>query len=213
MKTHTAWLVTNHCPDEIYSGYDTIKSEDTIIAIDGGLEHLIARNITPDLIIGDFDSLRDPAVLNRFPSDIIYPHPAEKNETDTELAIDWCIQNSITQIVVCNDLGGRTDHVLALIQNLLKAHIHGIKARVESSNQVGFFLDFDTTLDYPTGSVLSLISISEESMLLGSIGLKYTLENLSLKNSQSRGISNLISASPACIFLRSGTVFCLISNF
>ncbi len=208
-----AWLFTTHCPETIYSDYNAILDTDTLIAIDGGLEFLDRLGLAPDLILGDFDSLTDLSLLQKYPSAQLLRYPSAKNETDTELAVIWCVENGIDEAIICNDLEGRKDHALAIVQNLLYAHKHGLQARLESGAGIGLFIRENQVLPYPVGSLLSLISWSETALIRDSSGLEYSLANLRLQNHESRGISNRITSNPAQINLQNGLLFCLITIF
>ncbi|MDZ4121673.1 MAG: thiamine diphosphokinase [Candidatus Cloacimonadaceae bacterium] len=213
MKYQRAWLFTNHCPASIYSGYENIAGNDLLIAIDKGLEAMVDLGLTPGLIVGDFDSLADTKLLDRYDPAIIHRHPQAKNETDTELAVRLCLERKIGEIIICNDLGGRMDHCLALLQNLLFASQHGVSARIESASQIAIFLGYKTKLAYPQNTLVSLVAYSESAEFYSSDGLLYPLDDLRLENWQSRGISNVIIAPPARIELLYGNVLALMTIF
>ena len=62
---------------------------DKVIAVDAGLERAAALGLTPDMIVGDFDTVK-PEVLEKFRQmeHIVWDvHQPEKDETDTELAL------------------------------------------------------------------------------------------------------------------------------
>ncbi|PKN80349.1 MAG: thiamine diphosphokinase [Candidatus Cloacimonetes bacterium HGW-Cloacimonetes-1] len=209
--TGTAWLFPNHTPPSIVSGYQSISANDTIIAIDNGLSYLHRLQIQPHLIVGDMDSLQDKRLLDEYPDAIIERYPSAKNETDTELAVCWCIEHQIKNIVICNDMRGRLDHCLGLIQNLLKAFEAGISCRIETPDSIIRFLDEDTIMDLPLGSALSLVPYSDEIHLDHSEGLEYSLHNLHIHRSESRAISNRIVADKIRITKSLGTVLCIVT--
>jgi thiamine pyrophosphokinase len=206
-----AWLITNYSPLQIVSGYDSIQPADLIVAVDAGLKRCLELNLVPDVLIGDFDSV-EPELLSRVPESCHkLTFPGMKNETDTQLALEYCILEKIPEVFICNDLTGRIDHALALIQNLQQASKYGIKASIISSSQILTLLDEQNHFAYPVQSTLSLISLSETSIFTSSHGLKYSLDNLRLYNWQSKGISNEISAPEQEIILSSGTVLAIIT--
>lgn len=207
-KSH-AWLITNHAPTQIVSGYDNIIGD--IIAVDKGLEKVHLLRMNPALIIGDLDSL-DTNILKLYPDVPLVRHQSEKNETDTELAITWCIKQNYQKIVICNDMQGRFDHSAAIIQNLIAAHKQGIDIRVESERQSFFFLNPETSISAQAGDLLSLISYSKESHFSGSTALKYPLTDLILHQHQSRGISNVLLAVQSDIQLKSGLVLAIVTK-
>jgi thiamine pyrophosphokinase len=208
-----AYLFTNHSPLEIVSGYGNIQAEDSIIAVDKGLEYITRLGLRPSIVIGDLDSI-STEILDRFPELPALRHPAEKNETDTELALQWCVEQGFSEIVICNDLLGRFDHALALVQNLLllKEQSPDVLTRIESKNQTIFILDKRTELSNYEGRLLSLIALNGTAEFSLSKGLKYPLHGLVLYPHLSRGISNEITETEAEIGLAAGTVLAIITQ-
>lgn len=205
----TAYVFTNHAPIDIVSGYANIAGD--VIAVDEGLNRIHDLGLVPACIIGDFDSV-DPALLSLYADIPIVRHQPEKNETDTELALRECLHRAYyDQIVICNDMQGRFDHALGILQNLLMLHEHGVSARVESAFQILFFISGRITLRVPERSLLSLLPWSDEVHFSDSRGLAYPLTDLCIKGSQSRGISNICLISEPEILLDSGTALAIIT--
>jgi len=210
-KYSRAWLITHHAPQQIFLNYSSITSSDLIIAVDGGFRKCLELNLVPNVLIGDFDSI-EPALLDKLPPDCQkITHPAQKNETDTQLALEYCIENNIREVFICNDLGGRFDHSFALVQNLLQAHQNGINVKIVSEKQVVFILDSNTELTFPVNTIISLISLTDKTEFSFSNGLQFPLDGLTLYNWQSRGISNTISESTQYIKLTSGIALAIIT--
>jgi len=217
-----AWLFGSHVPADVYSGFGFTNGashnqesdniiDDKIIAVDSGLDFLRSKSIKPDLILGDFDSLQEPSILSEYPSSIILQFPQAKNETDMELAVKWCISNKIKEIVICNDMKGRLDHTLGLIQNLILATKAAIPARIETGSQVVFFLDNITQLSFPSASLLSIIPYSRNVSFTKSTGLQYPLDGISISIHSSRAISNVIIDPGAVINKKNGLALAIIT--
>ncbi len=206
-----AWLITPQAPERLALDYSSIRAEDLIIAVDGGFRRCLELGLSPAVIIGDFDSL--PSELyGKIPSGCRkISHPHEKNETDTQLALQYCLTLGIKEVIICNNLAERFDHSVALVQNLLEARRDGLKASVSSRSQIVFLLERETALSYPVNSLLSLISLSESAQFLSSSGLQYPLAGLALFNWQSRGISNVCIEPTQSISLQSGTVLAVLT--
>ena len=85
---------------------DTIKekkSEDSfIIALDGGLVFCEEQGIVPDMIVGDFDSLplAKQKLLEKYPQEIIYRLPCEKDDTDTLAALRLAVERGFVQFII-----------------------------------------------------------------------------------------------------------------
>jgi len=209
--TLRAWLITHHAPSKLALDYASVTSEDLVIAVDGGFERCLELGLKPSILIGDLDSLRRP-LLDQVPTDCQkISYPSHKNETDTQLALEYCLKQGISEIIICNDLSGRFDHCLALVQNLLQAHQSGVKASLASANQLVFILNQHNELFYPAGTQISLIALSPEAHFKSSTGLAFPLNNLFLYNWQSRGISNRTTSSEQRIDLASGLVLAVIT--
>jgi thiamine pyrophosphokinase len=85
-----------------------------IIAADSGLHAAERAGVVPDLIIGDMDSIGDPAILARYPPESVRRWPRDKDYTDTELAMAIMRERGIADIVLVGGCGGRLDHLFAI---------------------------------------------------------------------------------------------------
>ena len=89
-----------------------IRKDDLVIAADGGLQHTQRLGITPDVILGDFDSLGFiPEGANVF--------PVEKDDTDAMLAVRHGLRAGCGEFLLYGSLDGkRLDHTVANFQTL-----------------------------------------------------------------------------------------------
>jgi thiamine pyrophosphokinase len=171
-----------------------------VVAADGGADRALALGITPDVIVGDLDSVsREAAQALRRPSDLV--HDPDPDSTDLEKAIRWCLRTGITSIDVVCAGGGRADHALGNLSLLAK---YGRQAEMR-------FIDdqFETTLvngtasvEGPSGTVVSLIAIGRCHGVT-TVGLRWPLHDYSMSFSP-YGIHNEIAESPASVSVRSG---------
>lgn len=83
-----------------------------VCAADSGLDTLRAWGVRPDLVLGDFDSIRDPAVLAEYEG--VIRHPKDKDDTDTELGLKELRSRGYGRVTMAGGGGGRLDHLLAL---------------------------------------------------------------------------------------------------
>jgi thiamine pyrophosphokinase len=207
-----AWLFTSTAPEVIFSGYDSIDPErDLVVAVDNGLDRVRQLGLAPDVVIGDMDSVT-PGLLEQYPATPVIRHPGEKNETDTELAALWALEQGVGHIIICNNLEGRFDHALALIQNMDLVTSKGVDCKIESATQQVFFLEKETILRGLKGAWLSLLAWGGVSHLADSQGLQYPLHRLELRTELSRGISNRIVEDEARIGLASGRILAIITR-
>ncbi len=214
-----AYIFTNHAPLDIVSHYTNIQKTDHLIAVDKGIKQIDALGLDPYILIGDLDSI-EPEMLEKYSHIPFHRHPTEKNETDTELALDWCLQQECySEIIICNDLQGRFDHALAIAINLLKIKSpadekisYPVPYRIESENQSVFILPDNIEFNNCYGKLLSLIPLSERVVFAWSQNLKYPLNELIIRDYQSRGISNIITASTAEILKTEGICLAVLEG-
>ena len=84
-----------------------ITNSDYIIAVDGSANKLFDLEITPDVIIGDLDSL-----LNIKNEDIELVETSDQNKTDFRKTLEWCIKKNILNISIFGISGESEDHFL-----------------------------------------------------------------------------------------------------
>lgn len=85
------------------------------IGVDRGTIHLMAKGIVPDIAVGDFDSLSEPerVELKQQIAKVVSSHP-EKDDTDTELAMEIAVNNfPDCSYELIGATGGRIDHLLS----------------------------------------------------------------------------------------------------
>jgi thiamine pyrophosphokinase len=87
---------------------------DLIAAADSGLVAAEEAGLSLDWILGDMDSLDDPARLGKYPPERVIRYPREKDFTDTELAVALLREKGCDEIWLAGGGGGRTDHLFAI---------------------------------------------------------------------------------------------------
>ncbi len=86
------------------------------IGVDAGVMTLLGMGIEPVEAVGDFDSVTDSEyekIRSAFPS--LERSPAEKDESDTELALNKAMQYNPDTVIVTGVTGGRLDHYMAAL--------------------------------------------------------------------------------------------------
>ena len=181
-----------------------IKQSALIIAVDGAAALFKRFALVPHVLIGDFDSVDDATVqhIEAKGAKIVRLVP-EKNETDTQAAIDWAIDAGASQIVLLGATGKRMDHTLGNIAMLLRAYRAGVSCRIIDSKNELFIAGDEYDLYGRTGQTISILPL-ESDIHVTATNLKYPLENLALCSDASRGISNIIQKSPAHLSISGG---------
>ncbi len=181
-----------------------LRDDDFIIAADGGTRHALALGLTPNIIIGDLDSATfDLRPLTEKGTQIIR-HPADKNETDLELAIQHALELNPNSIVIAAALGGRIDQTLANISLLSDERLSQKDVRLDDGVEEVFFCRNAAQVKGNIGDTVSLIPWNGSVGGVAASGLKWTLKNETLFSHKSRGISNEMTAEIATVKIQLG---------
>jgi len=182
-----------------------LSAADLIIAADGGGNALYAAKIAPHLVVGDLDSL-DPVAERAFQSAGIELHrfPAEKDETDLELALLLAVERGADQIDILGALGGRWDQGLANVSMLALPELAGLRVRLLDLEQEAFLVRTAAEIPGAAGDNVSLLPLGGAAHGITTRGLHYPLVHATLHFERSRGISNVITQPPAHVCVSEG---------
>jgi len=183
------------------------------IAADGGALFLENIGFLPDVIIGDFDSLTE-AQYQRYKKSgaKIIKYPFEKDETDGELALQYCRERGFNNIIIIGFAGGRLDQQLANIFLLEYAFRNGITAFIKEPGLEMGIIDREKVFFQKIGAGLSLIPLDEKVTGVTVTGCKYLLESGSLLRYKTRGISNIIEQEKAVITVEKGLLLYILNQ-
>ena len=186
------------------------KGDDLIIAADSGYKNAISLGARPDILLGDLDSLDREDI----PKDIeLLQVPAEKDFTDTQLAVDTALKKGATEIVIIGGLSGRLDHTLSnlsILEDLNKKRIHALIA--DGFNRVRYINSTSTLVARSGYRYLSLLCLSEKVKGVSVEGCKYTLSNAKLTRDFQFAVSNEIVGNCALISVRKGGIYVVESK-
>lgn len=182
-----------------------LRRDDFILCADGGTRHALALGLTPNLIIGDMDSI-DRAEWKKL-EDRNIPielFPRDKDETDLELALDKAIELNPTEIVIVAALGGRMDHTLANIALLANTQYATRSICLDDGVEQLSFCRAQSEVRGRSGDIVSLIPWGGPVHGIRTENLKWRLDNETLHPDKTRGISNEMTADVANIKIESG---------
>ena len=184
------------------------RPDDLVIAADGGLRHAGTLGVTPQLILGDMDSL-DPGEVP--PGAEIFP--VRKDDTDTMLAIKTGIRRGCREFLIFGALGGRLDHSYANIQGLAYLLDAGCRGMLlDGRHLVTMVRDGGVRISCPFRH-LSVFSYSDRCVGVGESGVSYTLEDGELTSSFPLGVSNhQLPGETAHIQVAQGTLLLILSD-
>lgn len=183
-----------------------------VIGCDAGALWLLEQGEQIDLAVGDFDTIGNDGLarLARVHTQIMQVQ-AEKDETDTELALLYAIEKKPAHITIYGGLGSRFDHTLANVHLLWKCHKLGIHAKiVDPWNEIQL-MDQSLRLK-KTHTYVSLIPYTPVVQGITLRGFKYPLINATLEWGNSIGISNEIVGHEGEIEVASGVLMVIESS-
>lgn len=179
-----------------------LDASDYVIAADKGLLTVNKLNITPDLIIGDFDSLGYvPQGEN------VIKFPIMKDDTDLIIAIKEGLNRGYKLFKIYGCLGGeRLDHTIAAIQTLgFISENDAVGILFDDNCYVTLLENKSLTLDESCEGIISVFSYSDKATVSIS-GLKYNLEKAELTNTYPIGVSNEFIHKNAVITSHNGKI-------
>ena len=187
-----------------------------IIVCDRGLEALYQLKIIPNHVVGDFDSV-SPNVLTFYqnkPQVVFHTYNAEKDNTDTDIALKLAIKLKSSKITILGALGKRMDHAIANIHILKDALESEILCQILDEHNRIYLINKEMTLEKEKiyGKYVSLIPLTSTVEGLTLTGFKYPLNNYDLPVGTSLGISNEIIEDRAHIKMEKGILIVIESR-
>ena len=183
-----------------------IKEYDFIIAADSGYDHLNSIGVSPDVLIGDMDS------INNIPDDIqCYKFPVKKDLTDFSICLEYCLNNNIKNLDVYGAWGNRVDHSLAAIFAMLEYSKKGLSIRL--INESSQFIIVSDTIEIPKNNgYVSVFSLDGTAYGVTLKNFEYPLQDFTLDCCSPLGVSNRIIADFGEISVDKGYLLVIIQN-
>lgn len=197
--------------DEIKKYQKMVNRYHKIITVDGGYKFLKEfSDIEPEVVIGDFDSLaKDSFLLKNYEGEF-YEFDSDKDKTDGELAVDYCVDKKIQNIDFIGAYGGRIDQQYGNLMLLEYAQKNNITAKIVKPGIEGGLIIDKKIIKNKADHTLSIFSLSEKVLITKLQGCKYELNNYYLKRASSRGMSNVIESNQAILEIKEGKLLYFI---
>lgn len=209
---------------------------DLVLAADGGYRALCSLGYTPDLLLGDFDSLGDLPLPPDLP---VLRFPARKDDTDTGLALRHGLDRGYRDFALYGCAGGRVDHLLANLQSMARVSRLGAAIRLAAPEYDAWALTGPapdapapdasapstpapdalaphapdgpaatlTLPDRPGGTLVSVFCHGDRAEGVTLTGLSYPLDGADLTGDFPLGVSNRrLEGRPATVSVRRGTL-------
>lgn len=181
-------------------------SDDFIVCADSGYSFAKKAGLTPNLIIGDFDSLKEELPQ----STEVVKLNTHKDDTDTEHCVMECIRRGYKDFLLLGSIGGRTDHTFANIATLafLSEYNYNGIAR-NNGEEIRILKEGSYEMNNKKGLIFSVFPYGCESVNVTYKGAEYMLNNKTLTYNVSRGISNVFVDDEAEITINRGRAILL----
>jgi len=190
-----------------------LRPDDYLIAADGGARYCLRLGLRLHLAIGDFDSLETEYLAELQAAGVpVRRFPAEKDETDLELALLAAREAGADEVIILGALGGRWDMTLSNILLLVHAGFQQINLSLVDGSQEIRLLSPGRTweINGQPGDTVSLIPLQGDAEGISSHGLRYPLREGVLHFGVGRGVSNVLLENPAQVSLRKGLLVCIL---
>ena len=175
---------------------------DLQIAADAGLRLCRELGRTPDLVLGDFDSMD----VSEAPADALRV-PVEKDDTDTGLALREGLRRGCREFFIYGGTGGRRlDHTLANLQSLAFLRENGARGWLYDRDFVYTVIKNETlTLRREVDwGLVSLFALGDRARGVTLTGLQYPLDHAELTCAFPLGVSNHFAEERAAVTVEDG---------
>ena len=186
------------------------KADDLTIAADSGYHTARALGERIDILLGDFDSIGQVPRDEGFE---IQQVPAEKDYTDTQLAVEIAIDRGAEEIIIVGGLTGRLDHTLSTLAVLEELHARGLHGYITDGQSRAHYVKSSSTLVARSAyKYLSILAADETVKGIDIEGCKYPLKRATLRRRHQFAVSNEITGNVAFIAVKKGGVYIIESR-
>lgn len=181
--------------------------QDFVVCADGGALLAHRLGVRPHLIVGDLDSI-EPALLGSFEESgvEVRRHPSQKNESDLELSVGQALAAGAEEIVFVGGFGGRLDHLLVNVFLMAEVATSGVRSTLLGRGTTVRFLSGPESVTFAgkKGDVLSIVPFATSTRGVTTEGLKWPLEEATLRFGSTLTLSNEFVAAEARVKVGEG---------
>lgn len=206
MPKETVVIFTGGDPPRVRTA-KLLPSEAYVIAADSGLEHAMSVGRSVDLVVGDMDSVRPLVLESAIRAGVMAErHPAAKDQTDIELALDRALDMGASRVDVVGGSGDRLDHFLANVLLLASPRYEAMNVRAFMGSACVDVVRESLEFQGNRGDLVTLLPVSGVVEGATTGGLLYRLEGDTLMFGSTRGVSNKMSEPTAWVSVGSGVL-------
>lgn len=186
------------------------KGDDLCIAADSGFHNAQACGDRVDILVGDLDSIGSYRLDKKTE---LLQVPAEKDVTDTQLAVETAIERGARELVIIGGFGGRADHMLsnlAILEDLAGRGIYAVM--LNGQNRARFLRSTSTLIPRSGYKYVSILAVDPVVKGVSVEGCKYPLKKAKLTRSFQYAVSNEVVGNCALISVRRGAIYVIESR-
>lgn len=175
LKTRCVIIGGGECSADILKkNIDT--DSDYIICADSGYDYAISAGFTPELLIGDFDSIK--AVPENVEKITL---PVEKDVTDTVAAFYEGLKRGFTSFVLFGGTGGRFEHTFANISLMANASKQNISFEIIDDKHIfKAITNSSIKIERKDNQQISVFAYGSQAIGVTEKGFHYSLQNFTL---------------------------------
>jgi thiamine pyrophosphokinase len=178
-----------------------VPSGAPVVVADAGADHARAAGLEIALAVGDFDSAAEP------PEGVeVERHPAEKDATDLELALDAALAFEPRSLLVLSGVGPRLDHFAVELGLIAAARFAAVEVDAVFDETTVHVVRSERRLAGRVGDLVSLVPVHGPAVGVRTEGLRYALRGETLAPGSSRGTSNVFAEPEATVSLEHGVL-------
>jgi thiamine pyrophosphokinase len=188
---------------------------DAIIAADSGLDVALAAGLAPTMLVGDLDSI-SPAGLAWADAHglVVEAHPADKDDTDTALAVRRALELGATELVLLGgDATDRLDHLLGTLTCLGTPELatcDALSAWFGATLVHVLHPGHQVTLHLAAGATFSLLSLHGACAGVDVRNARWPLTAADLTAGSTLGISNESIGKPVTVAVARGVLTVIV---
>lgn len=183
------------------------SASDIVIAADDGAREALRLGLEVDVVVGDMDSVPASTLTQvERAGGRVMRHPADKDATDLELALDEALAAGVERVVVAGGAGGRLDFVLANALVLGRPRLADVEVDAVFGVARLHVVRTERSLEGSPGEVLSLLAIGGPAAAVRTRGLRWRLDGQDLPVASGWGVSNEFAQAQASVSTEAGVV-------
>ena len=214
-SSHALIVIGGDRPDPRALQHITPKT--VVICADSGLDHALSLGLTPDVFLGDMDSVSSTGLrTSQQATWKVITYDPLKDQTDTELALQYASSQGYENITLLWGSGDRIDHVLGVLAALSHQSLSSVQNlvawigtdRVEVMHGPRSYDDKVTT-----GSTVSLMPLGTSVDGVTTHGLQWNLHHEVLTSQSARGVSNIAQEATIGVTIETGVLAIVYPGF